>query len=279
MTGTGDGGRGTGTIEQATDHVARVLAGFEPRVAIVLGSGFGSLADQVRDARRIPYAEIPGFAAVGVAGHQGELVAGTISGIPVVVQDGRFHLYEGHAASMVALPVRVFHRLGARTLIVTNAAGGIRPGFRPGALMLIADHINLTARNPLIGPVEPGEARFPDMSDPYDPALRMLARDVAHEAKIPLEEGVYAGLLGPSYETPAEIRMLQRLGGDAVGMSTVSEVIVARACGMACLGFSLITNVAAGLSSQTVSHDEVLAVAARGAGQVATLLAGVIARV
>ena len=278
MTGTGDGGRGTGTIEQATDHVARVLAGFEPRVAIVLGSGFGSLADQVRDARRIPYAEIPGFAAVGVAGHQGELVAGTISGIPVVVQDGRFHLYEGHAASMVALPVRVFHRLGARTLIVTNAAGGIRPGFRPGALMLIADHINLTARNPLIGPVEPGEARFPDMSDPYDPALRMLARDVAHEAKIPLEEGVYAGLLGPSYETPAEIRMLQRLGGDAVGMSTVSEVIVARACGMACLGFSLITNVAADLSSQKVSHEEVLAVAARGAGQVAPLVEGVVAR-
>jgi purine-nucleoside phosphorylase len=163
-------------------------------------------------------------------------------------------------------------------MIFTNAAGGIRPGFRPGALMLIADHVNLTWRNPLAGPVEPGEERFPDMSDPYDRAWRARARDAAREAKIPLEEGVYAGLLGPSYETPAEIRMLQRLGADAVGMSTVLEVVAARARGMACLGFSMITNVAAGLSSEKVSHAEVLAMGQRGAGQLATVIEAVIAQ-
>ena len=149
---------------------------------------------------------------------------------------------------------------------------------RPGMLMLITDHINLTSRNPLIGPVEPGEERFPDMSDPYDRRLRTLARDLARDAKIPLEEGVYAGLLGPSYETPAEIRMLQRLGADAVGMSTVLEVVVARARAMSCLGFSMITNMAAGLSSEKVSHEEVLAMGTRVAGQLATLIEGVIGR-
>jgi purine-nucleoside phosphorylase len=278
MTGTGDVGRGTGAVEAAASSIAQRLDGLEPRVAIVLGSGLASLADDVRDARRVPYAEIPGFPAVGVAGHKGELVAGTIAGVAVLVQNGRFHMYEGHAPSVVALPVRVFHQLGAQTLILTNAAGGLRPGFRPGALMLIADHVNLTARNPLTGPVERGEERFPDMSDPYDRDLRILARAAAREAKVPLEEGVYAGLLGPSYETPAEIRMLQRLGADAVGMSTVSEVVVARARGMSCLGFSMITNMAAGLSSERVSHEAVLARSQRGARQLAAVLQGVIAR-
>ena len=278
MKGKGEEGRGKGAVEEAASTVAQALGAFEPRIAIVLGSGLGSLADEVRDARRIPYAGITGFPAVGVAGHKGELVIGTVAGVPVVVQCGRFHLYEGHAPSVVALPVRVFHRLGVRTLILTNAAGGIRPSFRPGTLMLIADHVNLTSRNPLTGPVEPGEERFPDMSDPYDRALRALARDAAREAKVPLEEGVYAGLLGPSYETPAEIRMLQRLGAAAVGMSTVPEVVVARARQMSCLGFSMITNMAAGLSSKKVSHEEVLAMGQRVAGQLATLLVGVIGR-
>jgi purine-nucleoside phosphorylase len=258
--------------------VTQRLAGLKPRVAIVLGSGLGSLADDVRDALRIPYADIPGFPAARVAGHKGELVVGTLHGVPVVVQNGRFHLYEGHESRLVGLPVRLFYQLGVRTVIFTNAAGGLRPGFQPGTLMLIADHVNLTWRNPLIGPVAPDEHRFPDMSDPYDRTLRALARNVAMEAKVPLEEGVYAGLLGPSYETPAEIRMLQRLGVDAVGMSTVSEVVVARALGMACLGISSITNRAAGLSARKVSHDEVLEMARRAAGRLAVLLQGVIAR-
>jgi purine-nucleoside phosphorylase len=268
----------TAKEEAAASSVAQRLAGFEPRVAIVLGSGLGTLADDVRDARRIPYAAIPGFPPAGVTGHKGELVAGTLAGVPVVVQNGRFHLYEGHAPNVAALPVRVFHRLGARTLIVTNAAGAVRATFRPGMLMLIADHINLMSRNPLIGPAEAGEERFPDMSDPYDRGLRALVRDVAREAKVPIEEGVYAGLLGPSYETPAEIRMLQRLGGDAVGMSTVPEVVVARARGMSCLGFSMITNMAAGLSSERVSHEDVLAMGQRVAGQLAMLIERVVGR-
>jgi len=278
MTGKREEGRGKGTTEHAATSVAQRLGGLAPRVAIVLGSGLGSLADGVREPRRVPYAEIPGFPTVGVAGHKGELVAGTIARVPVVMQSGRFHLYEGHAPGVAALPVRLFHRLGVRTLIVTNAAGGMRATFRPGTLMLIADHINLMSRNPLIGPVEPGEQRFPDMSEPYDHALRALARSVAREAKIALEEGVYAGVLGPSYETPAEIRMLQRLGADAVGMSTVPEVIVARARGMACVGFSMIANMAAGLSPEKVSHEEVLATGQRAAGQLGMLVEGVVAR-
>jgi len=271
-------GAGRGTLRAATEAVSRTLGSLAPRVAIVLGSGLGDAADEVRSATRIPYAEIPGFQKPGAPGHKGELVAGTLDGVPVLVQSGRFHLYEGHAPAVAALPVRLFARLGVGTLIVTNAAGGIRPTFRLPTLMLIADHINLMFRNPLEGPVEEGEQRFPDMSDPYDPALRALAREVARQEKIVLEEGVYAALLGPSYETPAEIRMLQRLGADAVGMSTVPEVIVARARGIRCLGFSSITNVAAGLSAAPLSHAEVLAAGTQVAGQLATLIRGVIAR-
>ena len=247
-------------IAQAADAVARRLGAVQPRVAIVLGSGLGFLADEVGEAVRIPYGDIPGFPQPGVAGHKGELVAGLLEGTPVLVQSGRFHLYEGHGATTAALPVRVFNRLGAGVLVVTNAAGGVRPTFRPGTLMLIADHINLMFRNPLIGPVLEGEERFPDMSNAYDPELRLQAREVARQLKIPLEEGVYVGLLGPSYETPAEIRMLQRLGADAVGMSTVPEVVVARARGMRCVGFSTITNPAAGLSAEPLSHEDVLRV-------------------
>jgi len=278
MTGKGERGKGKGLIAEAASALSRRLGSLEPRAAIVLGSGLGFLADEVRDAVRIPYAEIPGFPEPGVAGHKGELVAGTLDGAQVLVQNGRFHLYEGHGAEVVGLPVRVFATLGVRTLVVTNAAGGLRLTFRPGTLMLIADHINLMFRNPLTGPVLDGEERFPDMSEPYDAKLRALARDVAREAKIPLEEGVYVGLLGPSYETPAEIRMLQRLGADAVGMSTVPEVIAARARGLRCLGFSTITNLAAGISSTALSHQEVLEVGRQVGQALGTIVKGVLRR-
>jgi len=278
MIGTGETGNGKSAADLATEAVRRELGNFAPRVAVVLGSGLGALAETVREARRVPYARIPGFPEPGVAGHTGQLVAGTLAGVPVLVQQGRFHLYEGHSAATAALPVRVFHRLGVTTLVVTNAAGGLRPTFEAGSLMLIADHINLMWRNPLFGPVEPGEGRFPDMSDPYDADLRALARDAAREAKVPLEEGVYAGLLGPSYETPAEIRMLQCLGADAVGMSTVPEVIAARARAMRVLGFSMITNLAAGLSAEKISHEDVLAMGKRVAGDLAKLIQGVLVK-
>jgi purine-nucleoside phosphorylase len=265
-------------VEEAARAIAGRLRGREPRVAIVLGSGLGHLADEVQQPVRVPYTEIPGFPQPGVAGHKGEIVAGTLEGVSVLVQSGRFHLYEGHPADVAGLPVRVFARLGVRTLILTNAAGGVRPTFRPGTLMLIADHVNLMFRNPLIGPVLEGEERFPDMSAPYDAQLRGLAREAAREAGIALEEGVYVGLLGPSYETPAEIRMLQRLGIDAVGMSTVPEVIVARARGLRCLGFSTITNLAAGISPTALSHQEVLEVG-RAVGQaLGTIVCGVVRR-
>lgn len=230
----------------------------EPRVAIVLGSGLGALAERVESAVRVPYGDIPGFPRAAVAGHAGELVAGTLEGVPVILQSGRFHLYEGHAAETVVLPVRVFAALGVHTFVVTNAAGGLRPTFRPPMLMLIADQVNLMWRNPLIGPVVQGEHRFPDMSDPYDAELRRLVRDRARELGIHLEEGVYAGLLGPNFETPAEIRMLIRLGVDAVGMSTVPEVITARAQGLRVLGFSSVANWGAGLTPHKLSHEEVL---------------------
>ena len=276
MTGKGDEGRGKGVIEEAASAVAGRLGKLRPRVAIVLGSGLGAVADAVPDAVRVPYREIPGFPEPGAPGHKGELVAGTLEGVPLVVQSGRFHLYEGHTAELAALPTRVFARLGVDTLIVTNAAGGIRHTFRPPTLMLIADHINLMFRNPLVGPVVDGDQRFPDMSDPYDAELRASARAVARAEGIILEEGVYAALLGPSFETPAEIRMLERLGADAVGMSTVPEVIAARARGLRCLGFSSVTNVAAGLSAQPLSHVEVLEAGARVAGQLERLIRGVL---
>lgn len=263
-------------IEDAARAVEQRLGGRSPQVGIVLGSGLGHLADEVQSAVRVPYADIPGFPQPGVAGHKGELVAGTLDDEPVLVQSGRFHLYEGHPVDVAALPVRVFARLGVRTLIVTNAAGGVRPTFRPGTLMLIADHVNLMFRNPLIGPVLDGEERFPDMSDPYDAGLRALAREAGRELGIALEEGVYLGLLGPSYETPAEIRMLQRLGIDAVGMSTVPEVIVARARGLRCLGFSTITNLAAGISPTKLSHADVLAVGAAVGQALATIVKRVV---
>lgn len=247
-----------------------------PEIAIVLGSGMGMLAERLGDPRRIPYAEIPHFPRTTVVGHQGELVAGTLGGRPVLLQSGRFHLYEGHRPDTVVLPVRVFAELGVGTLVLTNAAGGIRRSFARGVLMLIADHVNLTFRNPLIGPSLRGEERFPDMSEPYDRELRALAREVAVRRKVPLEEGVYIQVLGPSYETPAEIRMAERMGADAVGMSTAVEVIVARARGLRCLAFSTISNPAAGTTHERLSHADVIATTREVAGNLELLVEGVV---
>jgi purine-nucleoside phosphorylase len=266
----------TANVPAATAAVKQRLGKHKPRVAIVLGSGLGFLADELERPLRIPYAEIPGFPQPGVAGHKGELVAGALEGVPVIVQAGRFHLYEGHPASVAALPARVFGELGVEILIVTNAAGALRRTFPAGTLMLISDHINLMGRNPLAGPVAAGEERFPVLHEPYDAGLRALAREAALEARIHLEEGVYVALLGPSYETTAEVRMLERLGGDAVGMSTVPEVLVARARGIRCLGFSSITNAAAGAG---LSHDEVLTVGAQVARSLGTVIRGVLRRI
>ncbi len=260
----------------AADAVRSRLGGLEPSAAIVLGSGLGGLAEAVEAPVRIPYGDIPGFPDVAVQGHAGELVAGKLEGVPVLLQRGRFHLYEGHGPDTVALPVRVFAELGVRLLIVSNAAGGLRRSLRPPTLMLIADHVNLMWQNPLVGPVERGEERFPDMAQPYDPELRELTLGLARELGIPLEEGVYAGVLGPSYETPSEIRMLGRLGVDAVGMSTVPEVLAARALGIRVLGISAITNAAAGLSTDPLTHDEVLEAGAELAAQLEQLVRGVL---
>ncbi|HEX6940798.1 MAG TPA: purine-nucleoside phosphorylase [Longimicrobiales bacterium] len=250
-----------------------------PRVMMVLGSGLGSLADALEDAVRIPFAEIPGFAPATAEGHRGVLVAGTLEGVECLALQGRYHLYEGHPPEAVTLPIRVGAALGARTLLVTNAAGALNPTFRAGDLMLIDDHINLMWRNPLIGPALPGDARFPDMSEPYDAELRRIAEEVALERRIRVVRGVYAAVTGPSYETPAEIRMLRRFGGDAVGMSTVPEVLVARAIGVRVLGISLITNAAAGLAPEPLTHEEVLAAGAAAADRFGALVRGTLIRI
>ena len=250
-------------VTAAASLIEQQLGACRPRIAIVLGSGLGQLADRIERATNIPYADIPGFPASTVVGHAGRLVAGTIETCDVIALSGRFHLYEGHSAAIAGLPVRVAYALGARALFVSNAAGGIRATFRPGDLMLIDDHINLMWRNPLVGPLVDGDERFPDMSAPYDRELLSILREVALETGVPVQEGVYAGLLGPSYETPAEVRMLRWMGADAVGMSTVPEVLTARAIGMRVAGVSCITNHAAGMTNQPLSHHEVLDIADR----------------
>ena len=274
----GTTGRTGKTGTSSADAIRQRLGKRRPEIAVVLGSGLGFLAEQIEDAVRVPYQDIPGFPVTTVIGHGAELVAGRFAGKEVLVQSGRFHMYEGHDPTVAALPARAFAGLGIDTLLLTNAAGGIRRTFSSGTVMLIADHINLTFRNPLTGPTLPGDERFPDMSDPYDASLRALARQVARERRIAMDEGVYVQLLGPSYETPAEIRMLERLGADAVGMSTAVEVIAARARGVRCLGFSVITNLAAGISPHKLGHEEVMETAHRVRHQLAGLVEGVIER-
>jgi len=274
---------GTGSVParvaQAAEAVRSQIGDLEPAVGLVLGSGLGSLGDEFEEAVEIPYEGLPHWPPVGVAGHSGTLVAGVLEGVPAVALKGRAHLYEGHSAGVATLPVRVMAALGIRALFVSNAAGAINRDFAPGDLMLISDHLNLMGQNPLMGPVVAGDDRFPDMSDAYDTKLRNLARETALSAEVPLKEGVYAGLLGPSYETPAEIRMLERMGADAVGMSTVPEVIVAGALGLRCFGVSCMTNFAAGISPEPLSHSDVMEVTERVGGQFRALVRAVVGRI
>lgn len=265
--------------EGLAGRVEAALGGERPVLALILGSGLGGLAAEIEGGCAIPFREIPGFPAATVVGHSGALVAGRLRERPVLALQGRFHLYEGHAPALAALPVRVMHALGAETLFVSNAAGGVRRTLRPGDLMIIADHINLMWRNPLVGRLEAGEERFPDMSDPYAADLRALLREAATDIALPVVEGVYAGLLGPTYETPAEVRMLERLGADAVGMSTVHEVITARAMGMRVAGVSCITNLACGIATHPLSHAEVLETTERVGEQFRRLVKEFVTRV
>lgn len=264
------------TAVQATAEFLRARITLTPKVMLVLGSGMGALADEMQQAVHVPFAEVPGFPPPRVAGHRGMVVAGRLEGVDCIALQGRFHLYEGHSAPLAALPIRAMAALGARTLIVSNAAGGVNPSLAAGDLMLIDDHINFMFRNPLIGAVVGTEQRFPDMSAPYDPALQAIAQRVATEQRIALKQGVYLAVLGPSYETPAEIRMFGKLGADAVGMSTVPEVITARALGVRVLGLSLITNAAAGTTGEPLSHDEVIAAAEAARPRFTALVRGVI---
>ncbi len=252
-------------IEQKLAETVNTLREYRharPHIGLILGSGLGALAEEIAGAVKIPYREIPHFLVSTVEGHAGQLVFGSLGRQQVVAMQGRFHYYEGYSLQDITYPVRVMRELGVETLLVTNAAGGINAGFSAGDLMLIKDHINLIGANPLRGAnVDSQGPRFPDMTGAYAGELRQLAGEVAREQGITLQEGVYAGLFGPSYETPAEIRFLQLIGADAVGMSTVPEVIVARHAGIRVLGISCITNMAAGMGHQLLSHDEVMDVA------------------
>ncbi|WDM20326.1 purine-nucleoside phosphorylase [Paenibacillus polymyxa] len=264
------------TIQEAAEYI-RAKSGRRPEIGLILGSGLGILADLIQDGISIPYQDIPHFPVSTVEGHEGELLLGTIEGRAVVMMKGRFHMYEGYGPQLTAFPVRVMKQLGIQSLLVTNAAGGVNTSYEAGDLMVISDHLNLTGQNPLIGPNDAGlGVRFPDMSEAYSRRLREVAKQTANQQGFSLQEGVYAGLLGPNYETPAEIVMLRTLGADAVGMSTVSEVIVARHAGIEVLGFSCITNMAAGILDQPLSHGEVMETAEKVREQFLKLVLAII---
>ena len=250
-----------------------------PRIALVLGSGLGGFADSLTDATRIPYAEIPTFPRSTAIGHAGQMVIGNAGSVPVAAMQGRVHLYEGYSAQEVTFPIRVFARMGIRAVILTNAAGGINLSYSQGALVLIRDHINLQGANPLVGPNDDRfGVRFPDMTHAYAKDFRAIAREEAATLKIKLDEGVYAGLLGPSYETPAEIEYLRRIGADLVGMSTVAEVIAARHMQLKVLAISCVTNMAAGILDQPLSHAEVMETGERVKSTFESLLRAVLPR-
>ena len=258
-------------IDEAAAKVLAVCG--KADIGVILGSGLGDYAEALEDAVKLPYSEIPGFPRSTVAGHAGMWCCGTLYGKRVVMMQGRFHYYEGYSMKDVTLPVRVMQKIGVKTLVVTNAAGGVNLGYHPGELMVIGDMFSMTAQNPLIGPnLDAFGPRFPDMSCAFDKELRALAHECANEQGFALREGVYAQMTGPTYETPAEIRMLRTLGADAVGMSTVPEVIVARHGGMRVLGISCITNMAAGILDQPLDHAEVTETANRVKGQFRNLL-------
>jgi purine-nucleoside phosphorylase len=269
--------------EEAADYI-RQRTRHQPQVGLVLGSGLNPLADDVQAAELIPYHDIPHFPQPTVEGHVGRLVLGQLAGATVMVMQGRVHFYEGYPMQQVVFPIRVMQVLGVETLIVTNAAGGLNPAFRVGELMLIADHINLMGMaglNPLLGPNDPELGpRFPDMSQAYDPELRRLAREVARKGKIPLHEGVYIGLGGPSFETPADVRFLRLIGADAVGMSTVPEVTVARHGRLRVMGVSGISNVLhdEAQPGQETNHEEVLLAGQQVVPRLTALILGVLAR-
>jgi purine-nucleoside phosphorylase len=257
----------------ALEDAVRARSDLVPRVGIVLGSGLGGLADDLEDAIAIPFDELPGWPAATAPGHVGRLLLGRLSGTPVVMLQGRFHLYEGNDPGLVVQPVLLFGRLGARVVVLTNAAGGVDPAYGPGTLMVIRDHLNLTGRTPLFGPnADELGPRFPDLTDAWSPRLRAGLHAAGVAEGVPLVEGVYAGLLGPQYETPAEVRMLRTLGADAVGMSTVLECIAARWAGLEVCGVSLVTNAGAGYSGQPLSHEEVLAAGAEAGPRLARVI-------
>ena len=265
-------------VVEAADAV-RTRLGPTPAIAVVLGSGLGSFGESLGGARAVPYESIPHWPASRVVGHAGRLVAGTSRGRPILALSGRAHLYEGHDLGTVTFAVRVLGCLGVKTLVLTNAAGGVNTRFGQGALMIIDDHINLMGTNPLIGPNEDRFGRrFPDMSEVYSRRLRGLADEAARAIAQPVEHGVYLAVTGPSYETPAEIRAFRALGADAVGMSTVPEAIVARHMGMDVLGISCISNMAAGILPQALSEEEVIQTTGRVRGQFIALLEGTIER-
>lgn len=253
--------------------------GSPPGVVLVLGSGLGAAAEALEGAVTVPFTDLPGYPPTTVEGHRGRYVAGRLGGEPVLLQCGRFHLYEGASPDVMVAPVRVAAAMGAHTLILTSAAGAIRPTYEPGDLVVLEDHVNWMFGSPLVGPVREAETRFPDMSAPYDPALRALTKDVALSMGVGLEEGVYAAVPGPQYETRAEVRALARLGADVVGMSTVPEVLAARALGLRCLAISVVTNKATGLGDDLLRHGAVIARARDATARLVEVLKRVVPRI
>ena len=272
----------SGLYERA-EHAARIIRSRTtetPRVAVVLGSGLGAFADDFEDAVAIPYEEITGFAHSTAEGHAGRLVIGRIDQVPLVAMQGRVHFYEGYSLEQVTFPMRVFKLLGVKTLILTNAAGGVNVQFTQGALMVLSDHLNLMGDNPLRGPNDSRFGpRFPDMTAVYSPDLQEIVIEEARVLSVEVRRGVYAALAGPSYETPAEIHLMRNLGADAVGMSTVPEAIVARQMGIEVLGISCITNMAAGISDEPINHEEVMATGDRVRETFTQLLRRVVGRI
>lgn len=270
----------SGEFTRAEQAAQYILAGtlFRPQIALVLGSGMGGFADDLEQAVHIPYADIPFFPRTTAIGHAGTLVVGAMAGIALVVMQGRAHFYEGYTLQQVVFPVRVFGRMGVRAIVLTNAAGGINPQYAPGALVVVRDHINLLGSSPLIGPNDDRfGVRFPDMTDAYNAQFRRFARDESQLGGV--YEGVYAAMHGPSFETPAEICFLRAIGADLVGMSTVPEVIVARHMGMEVLAISCVTNMAAGMTGEKLSHDEVIETAERVLEKLLALLRAVLPKV